>query len=196
MMQPIAFVIGNGESRWGIDLNKLHERGKTFGCNALYRDFAPDYLGALDTAMCEEIVQSGYADAHKFYCAVNIPGRNFVRPPASKWGLIGEAMIRLALQMGSDLIILAGFDFDNLHNRKDFLKARINNIYAGTPHYPGTKYEVGNSHGISMMQDIMNEYPEVEFYSLGNIPQALEKRLQPITIETVYNLPVIKPHWR
>jgi len=195
-MQPIAFVIGNGESRRGIDLNKLHERGKTFGCNALYRDFAPDYLGALDTAICEEIIQSGYADTHKFFCNIDFPGRKFEKLPASKWGLTGEAMIRLALQMSAEIIILVGFDFDNLHNRKDFLNALINNIYAGTPHYPETKYEVGNSNGISMMQDIMNEYFEIEFYSLGIIPRALGKRLKPITVETVYHLPVIKPHWR
>ena len=35
-----AYIIGNGPSRKGVDLSKLP--GKTFGCNALYRDFEPE----------------------------------------------------------------------------------------------------------------------------------------------------------
>ena len=33
------FVIANGTSRVGFDLNKLNGKGDTFGCNALYRDY-------------------------------------------------------------------------------------------------------------------------------------------------------------
>jgi len=59
------FVIGNGESRRGFDLNKLRSLGTTIGCNALYRDFDPDYLISVDRAMVEEICRSGYADSHR-----------------------------------------------------------------------------------------------------------------------------------
>jgi hypothetical protein len=48
-----CFVIGNGTSRQGIDLTKLNDF--TIGCNALYRDFAPDILVAMDRRMQEEI---------------------------------------------------------------------------------------------------------------------------------------------
>ena len=41
-----AFVLGNGVSRKEIDLESLRKWGKTYGCNALYRDFAPDVLVA------------------------------------------------------------------------------------------------------------------------------------------------------
>ena len=41
-------VIGNGKSRQHMDLNKIKEKAWTFGCNALYRDFAPDYLLTVD----------------------------------------------------------------------------------------------------------------------------------------------------
>ncbi|MAG28194.1 hypothetical protein CMI47_21940 [Candidatus Pacearchaeota archaeon] len=60
-----VFVIGNGESRKGVDLNSLN--GRTYGCNALYRDFAPDYLLAIDTNMVIEIFESGYCKEHQCY---------------------------------------------------------------------------------------------------------------------------------
>ena len=35
-----AYIIGNGMSRVGLDLNLL--TGDVWGCNALYRDYTPD----------------------------------------------------------------------------------------------------------------------------------------------------------
>ena len=55
------FVIGNGESRKGFDLEKLRPHGKIYGCNAVYRDFTPDVLVAVDQGISHEIYQSGYA---------------------------------------------------------------------------------------------------------------------------------------
>ena len=43
-----VFCIGNGESRKGFDLEKLRQHGKIYGCNAIYRDFLPDVLTAVD----------------------------------------------------------------------------------------------------------------------------------------------------
>ena len=39
-----AYCIGNGPSRKNFDLNRLKETGQTYGCNALYRDFMPDFI--------------------------------------------------------------------------------------------------------------------------------------------------------
>ena len=55
------FVIGNGESRKCFDLEKLRPHGKIYGCNAVYRDFTPDVLVAVDQGISHEIYQSGYA---------------------------------------------------------------------------------------------------------------------------------------
>ena len=50
-----AFVIGNGTSRKPIDLHQLRKNSppnsKIYGCNAVYREFEPDYLVAVDTKM-------------------------------------------------------------------------------------------------------------------------------------------------
>jgi len=59
-MAKTVFCIGNGQSRSIIDLIKLRPHGKIYGCNALYRDFKPDVLTAVDGPMMHEIYQSGY----------------------------------------------------------------------------------------------------------------------------------------
>ena len=55
-----AFVIGNGLSRVGFDLNTLRGKGTIYGCNALYRDFMPDVLIATDDKIREEIELSEF----------------------------------------------------------------------------------------------------------------------------------------
>ena len=42
-----SYIIGNGTSRKGFDLNQLTD-GITIGCNSIYRDFTPDYVIGLD----------------------------------------------------------------------------------------------------------------------------------------------------
>ena len=59
------FVIANGTSRVGFDLNKLNGKGDTFGCNALYRDYMPDYIGCIDSPMFEELVRGDVYKATK-----------------------------------------------------------------------------------------------------------------------------------
>ena len=56
-----VFCIGNGESRQGFDLEKLRPHGKIYGCNAIYRDFMPDVLTAVDHGIMHEIYHAGVA---------------------------------------------------------------------------------------------------------------------------------------
>ena len=56
-----VFCIGNGESRKDFDLKTLRPHGKIYGCNALYRDFTPDVITAVDMGIMHEIYNSGYA---------------------------------------------------------------------------------------------------------------------------------------
>ena len=50
-----AYCIGNGPSRKGFDLNRLKDTGQTYGCNALYRDFIPDYIFSKDAPITNEM---------------------------------------------------------------------------------------------------------------------------------------------
>ena len=61
------FVLGNGESRHGYNLEQFRQWGKIYGCNALYRDFKPDGLISTDWAMMHEIYSSGYCFDNKCY---------------------------------------------------------------------------------------------------------------------------------
>jgi hypothetical protein len=71
-----VFCIGNGESRKDIDLEKLRSHGKIYGCNALYRDFTPDVLVAVDQGIMHEIYHSGYPYNNECYF------RNWSKVPA------------------------------------------------------------------------------------------------------------------
>ena len=62
-----VFLIGNGESRKGFDLEKLRQHGKIYGCNALYRDFTHDVLIAVDHGIMHEVYQSGYCYKNETY---------------------------------------------------------------------------------------------------------------------------------
>lgn len=60
-------VIGNGLSRKNFDLNEIKKYAITFGCNALYRDFSPDYLISIDSSITHEIINSDYTLTNNFY---------------------------------------------------------------------------------------------------------------------------------
>jgi hypothetical protein len=50
-------VIGNGESRKGIDIDSLN--GPKIGCNAIYRDFSVNHLICADKRMMKEVLDAG-----------------------------------------------------------------------------------------------------------------------------------------
>ena len=57
-----AYIFGNGPSRLEVDLTELKKEGTIFGCNALYRDFSPDWLLAGDARIIKELCDVGYPE--------------------------------------------------------------------------------------------------------------------------------------
>ena len=53
-----AYIIGNGQSRIGLDLDILG--GDVWGCYALFRDYTPDYLTIVDVSIMGECAESAY----------------------------------------------------------------------------------------------------------------------------------------
>jgi hypothetical protein len=95
-----VFCIGNGESRRSIDLRQLREHGKIYGCNALYRDFKPDVLVAVDQGIMHEIYHSGYPHNNECYF------RNWSKVPAELYenmikSGVSEDDIKLAREEGA-----------------------------------------------------------------------------------------------
>ena len=60
-----AYIIGNGTSRQGLDLSILD--GDVWGCNALFRDYTPDYLTIVDVSIMGECCESKYPKYNNCY---------------------------------------------------------------------------------------------------------------------------------
>lgn len=130
----VAFVIGNGISRAEINLSNLKKYGKTYGCNALYREFSPDYLIAVDAKMIIEINESRYQFSHEVWTNYNkayekMTGLNYFSP--SKGWSSGPTALWLASEHSNKEIYILGFDYQGTGEGNNL----VNNLYAGTPNY-------------------------------------------------------------
>ena len=85
-----VFLIGNGGSREGFDLEQLRPHGKIYGCNAIYRDgFRPDVLVAVDHGIMHEIYNNGVADEIPCYF------RDWTRVPQEHYEMMKWAGLNL-----------------------------------------------------------------------------------------------------
>ena len=126
-------MLGNGTSRKDIPLPPLKEIGKVYGCNALYRQFRPDYLVAVDTKMILEINKAGYQKHNEVWTN---PNRSYVKfkhfnyfNPSKGWSS-GPTALWLASEHRYETIYILGFDYRGLQDGK-----RFNNVYADTQNY-------------------------------------------------------------
>jgi len=155
-----SFIIGNGKSRDGYDLEQLRSHGKIYGCNALYRSFMPDYLIAIDEAITEEIKASDF------------PSEMFIQPPfeeqfehpefnpftrlRSNAGM--NAMIE-AIRHGHRELICIGFDFIIQND------LATGNMYEGTECY-GRETKTNLSDGLrraKYLEWFAKKSPDVNF---------------------------------
>lgn len=159
-----AFVLGNGRSRLGLDLNSLSSAGKTFGCNALYRDFSPSVLIATDSGITREIEQSGYPESHEFYT------RTPVHPSSKKitknFGFSsGPIAVTYAAMEGFATVYLIGFDLVGINHRH-------NNVYSGTANYK-EKHAAATYFGnwVDQIFEVAREYDCTKFVRVGEADQ-------------------------
>ena len=142
-MSSIAFVLGNGESRKGIDIDDLKEKGTVYACNAVYRTFTPDYLVAVDAKMINEIYQEGAQLRMPVWTNPNHAYKKFKKlnffEPSLGWSS-GPTALYLATQKEHQLIYILGFDFIGNQDGK------LNNIYGDTPNYKKNT-DVATYHG-------------------------------------------------
>ena len=125
-----AFVLGNGLSRQGIDLNLLKSLGPVYGCNALYREFTPDVLVSTDVPISEAIQNTGYAQRNRMYTRRPLPDMGAERIPQDYFGFSsGPAAVAIAALDRNVAIYLVGFD------RGPTKHGKFNNCYADTEFY-------------------------------------------------------------
>ena len=141
-----AYIICNGVSRSSFDLKNLKGKGKVFGCNALYRDYAgqdyvlPDYLVATDNPIIAEIEKSDFPKERflnppedEKWEPVELHWKRSVAPgwsPARPRSNAGMNAIQEAIKKGYTTIFIFGFDF--LAVSED---VATSNVYDGTACY-------------------------------------------------------------
>jgi hypothetical protein len=172
-----AFVLGNGQSRMGLPLHDLQQRGPIYGCNALYRDFTPNVLVATDRPIAQCIEASGYALKNQFY--TRRPGENtgsLIIPKPYFGYSSGPVAVALASLDHNKKIYLLGFDMGPTENKK------FNNLYAGTEFYKEQESSptyTGN--WIRQIQHICREFPAVNYIRVCGKNTARLSELDAIT---------------
>lgn len=185
----VAFVLGNGTSRESIDLESLKDQGTIYGCNAIYRDFTPDYLIAVDTKMILELNQNKvqhripvWTNPNKAYH--NFTGFNFFNP--SKGWSSGPTALWKASDDGHDEIYILGFDYQGIGDSN----SQVNNVYAGTMNYK-KKHERATYYGNWLKQTVttIQKNPKKRYIRVldhyGFLPKEMAKlpNLEHISVE-------------
>ena len=162
-----AVVIGNGVNRLGFDLQNLKKASgllgsrtvQTYGCNALYRDFTPDFLVAVgNNGIVDEIAGSGYTNENIVYSSaihlLEFPGK-FYLIPYDVYADAGTTAAYLAAFDEHKKIYLIGFDGHE--------PGWNNNVYAGTVGYDPKDSTIEHSEWISNHKQLIDTYDDVDF---------------------------------
>ena len=172
-----AYCIGNGPSRKGFDLNRLKETGQTYGCNALYRDFMPDFIFSVDTKMTIEMCENEVGKKTIHYAPsleVNRKqhkGLLHLIPNNPHW-ISGNSAFWTASVHGHKNIYLIGFDF------REYGKGELNNIYQDTENYgdrPGNDIFEG---WLKQFRDLLKMRPYCNFTVVHDNPPEYLHNLQ------------------
>lgn len=155
-----AFVLGNGVSRAAVNLHVLKELGPIYGCNALYREFAPTVLVSTDKPISQKIQEDGYANSNKMYTRKPLPGYGAMQIPHKWYGFSsGPIATALAAQDQNLAIYMIGFDMGPVANDQ------FNNIYAGTEFYKRADAKptfTGN--WVRQIMQVTKEFPKTMFF--------------------------------
>jgi hypothetical protein len=168
-----AVILGNGPSRTELypngDLFYLldnHKGGllaagavQTYGCNAIVRDFIPDFVCANDE-VAQELANGGYCDKTVIYgtnaMVLSYPGKFYMVPQAPNWDM-GATAAYLACFDGHTTVYLMGFDLHSGHDNYHF------NVYAGTRGYPKIDDPTTEVYFEQSLLQVMKLYPSVDF---------------------------------
>ena len=155
-----AFVLGNGISRLSVDLNQLKQRGKIYGCNALYREFAPDVLVSTDRIISQTIQNSGYAQNNIMYTRKPLPGLGARSVPQSYFGFSsGPIAVGMAAIDRHLAVYLIGFDMGPTNGN------RFNNVYADTEFYKkSSSNPTYTGNWVRQLVTVTRDFPNTSFH--------------------------------
>lgn len=186
----LAAVLGNGESRKDLNLNKLKVTHVLVGCNAIHRDFNVDHLICCDRRMVSEAIGNPCTKDTKIYTRADwydyfktlrkdllllpdLPYKGNERPDESmQWGSGPYAVLLAAMHFKE--IDLYGFDLYGSEND------RVNNIYKGTSNYSKSEsHSVDPRYWIYQISKVFDLYPDrifkIHIYKNWNVPENWKK---------------------
>jgi len=172
-----AYVIGNGPSRKGFDLNRLKETGQTYGCNALYRDFIPDYIFSVDTNMSMQMIEDEVGLKAIHYAPAlqanrkESKGMIHLIPNNPHW-ISGNAAFWTAGVHGHKNIYLIGFDF------REYGNGELNNIYQDTDYYGERNDDKIFDGWLKQFRDMLKMRPYVNYTVVHDSPPDFMNYLQ------------------
>jgi len=173
--QGNAYCIGNGPSRKGFDLNLLKQSGQTYGCNALYRDFKPDFLFSVDAKMSREISESRIWEqgVHCYAPSLEV-NRNegLVLIPHNPHYTSGNQAIHTAIIQGHKNIYMLGYDF------REYGKDQLNNIYQNTENYGERHSDAVFDAWLTTFRKTVKQRPYVNFTIVHDSPPEYLHHLQ------------------
>lgn len=177
MIQDSAIVIGNGESRQSINIQKLTGRITLIGCNAVHRDAIVDHLVCVDRRMIEEAVANVntsktiiYVRDHSYDFFYNIQNRKNISLVPSipnqspdridqsrNWGS-GSFALLIGSQLSQvNKIYVLGFDLYGIGSS-------VNNLYKNTKNYANeTSHAINPDYWIRQASKIFKLNPNKEF---------------------------------
>lgn len=156
-----AFVLGNGTSRKRLVLKNLQKYAVVYACNAIYREYTPNYLVAVDVKMINEIVASGYNAKHPVWTNPNRgallkENLNYFSP--HKGWSSGPTALWFASQHHYKEIYIFGFDYQGL-------SGKFNNVYADTDNYKrSTDSATYYGNWLHQTVSVIKENPKIKFY--------------------------------
>ena len=167
-MADVAFVLGNGESRKGIQIEDLKKHGTVFACNAVYRTDRPDYLITVDPKMMIEIAETDYIQHNEVWTNFNNQyNKNQKILDHAKWfqpslgWSSGPTALRMACERKHDEIYILGFDYIGHIDRQT---KKFNNLFKDTRNYKKSKDE-GTFYGNWMNQTkkCLQDFKKINF---------------------------------
>lgn len=160
-----AICFGNGKSRLNRRFDQFDNSNNrkilkyynvTYGCNAIYREWEPDFLVISNQILAAKLDKErrdtayGNQEIYRRY-----PGFNLL-PGATRLDA-GASAAYLAAFHGAKRVFLFGYDGQQQENYN-------NNVYAGTENYPDETDEVLDSNWIRNLKNVVITYNDVQFY--------------------------------
>lgn len=188
-------VIGNGESRKDIDINKIDDY--KIGCNALYRDYRVDDLICVDKKMLKEVVKTNYSTniytRQDWFVNFRLDRRIRMLPdlPFSEESRMDQAINwgsgPYAVYIGAskaDIVRLVGFDLYGINNR-------FNNIYKDTENYKTRdKKSIDPRYWIYQIAKVFEHYNQKKFvvYNSKDWKMPESWKLSNVSLDNLSNL--------